>query len=490
VNRRSPLRFLVALAVLAGALTGGLALLVEAFRSSPPAPAPAFTPAALPAPRPATTSPPVLPRAGGVSAAIWVRSDQPPVPAVDLVQSAGVPAVMVRTAAEAFAHPLVLVWPESALAGGERDRARTFVARGGHLLAVAPDAATRAIAAAPAGGVLERLDLAGISAPTERDRAVQLLRSLWARVPGGFRLVDLPGGAARGLVAVHEVDSTAAALAAPGFVLDERARDVQATYAVQGRVLSSADGPLAAAQARAALGEVRKRGGELVGAGMTGVPLDRLPDAALLADLRRGLALVGGLTGLAPSAVRAEGGAGDRVAAAEQSAGVTIDASLPATAAGGDLPFVAGNEDGVRPLLRVPVVDAASGLPTTGPAVVAAGTVPLVAQLDAQNERLASLGTDAWVGGLGAYGRFWEDRLSLAVDIRPARSGEQSAGWFVRLQAARTVTGQALVAPFDVAFAAAGTGRSLHVAADGRTIVLPAFRSILVQVAARQAGGG
>jgi hypothetical protein len=120
---------------------------------------------------------------------------------------------------------------------------------------------------------------------------------------------------------------------------------------------------------------------------------------------------------------------------------------------------------------------------------VAGPTAPLAQRLRAQDDLLGRAGQDAWLGSLGAYGQFWRDRLSLSVDVRAAQADEPGSGWFVRLTAPRTVTDQALVAPFDVAFAASGTGRALHVAADRRTIVLPAFRAILVQVA-EQGGGG
>jgi hypothetical protein len=448
--------------VLAALLTGGLALLVAAFRTSPPAPAPAFVPAALPSVRPATLAPPALPRAGGVSAAIWARSDAPPVAPVDLVQAAGVPAVVVRTAGEAFAHPLVVVWPDAALVGSELEAARAYEKHGGRLLVVAPDA------------------------PTDRQAAVTQLRTLWSKVDGGFLLADVPGGKPSGLVVVHDVRSTAAALAAPAFVLDERARGVGATYGVQGDVLSAADGPLAAAQAQAALGEVRERGGELVAAGLTGAPLHSQSDAGVLVELRRGMSLVGGLTGLAPTTVRAVRGAGDRVAAGEQSAGVTLDASLDTPGDGPSPPFQASTAAGVRPVLRIPTVTDVS---SAGTAVVAGPTTPLEPRLRAADALLGRASADAWLGTLGAYGEFWRDRRSLAVDVRQAQAGEPGSGWFVRLAAPRTVTDQALVAPFDVAFAATGTGRALQVAADRRTIVLPAFRTLLVQVA-EQGGGG
>jgi hypothetical protein len=325
-----------------------------------------------------------------------------------------------------------------------------------------------------------------------------MVRMLWRQVPGGFTLADVPSGAPGGLVQLHDVRSTAAALAAPAIALDERARGVPATYAVQGSLLLSGDGPLAASQAQAALGEVRESGGELIAGGATGAPLQGLPFGTgradppgrptLLGELRGGAAAVGGVTGLAPGSVRANGGVGDRVAAAEQAAGVTVDASVPAAAVGASLPYPAATEDGVRPVLRIPVSAAGSepARPASGTNVVAAPTVPLAGRLRAEDALLGTFGQAGWVGGLGAYARFWEDRSSLAVDIQPARSGGATVGWFVRLAAPRATSDQALVAPFPVAFAATGSGRALHVAADGRTIPLPAFRTLLVQVAARE----
>jgi hypothetical protein len=137
-------------------------------------------------------------------------------------------------------------------------------------------------------------------------------------------------------------------------------------------------------------------------------------------------------------------------------------------------------------VLRIPT---ATGVTAAGTAVVAGSTAPLEARLQAADALLERAGPDAWLGTLGVYGQFWRDRLSLAVDVRQAQAGEPGSGWFVRLAASQTVTAQALVAPFDVAFAATGSGRALHVGADRRTIVLPAFRTLLVQVA-EQGGGG
>jgi hypothetical protein len=194
--------------------------------------------------------------------------------------------------------------------------------------------------------------------------------------------------------------------------------------------------------------------------------------------------LAGGLTGLAPGDVRASGAGGDRIAAAEQAAGVSVDASLSDSEVGGALPFLVASPVGVRPVLRIPVRSAQEvGDGASSPAVVSVPVSPQAA-LSAEDRLLAGSRADRWAGTLDAFGRFWKDRLGVSVDARAARAGGPAAGWFVRLSAPHTVNQQALVAPFPVAYAATGTGRQLTVRADGRTIVLPPFRTLLVQVAA------
>jgi hypothetical protein len=172
-----------------------------------------------------------------------------------------------------------------------------------------------------------------------------------------------------------------------------------------------------------------------------------------------------------------------------QATGLAVDASLPDTSVGGALPFLGASFDGVRPVLRVPVRAAPPPGGVESPTVVALPVVPLRVALRAQDALLGRAGADTWTGSLQAFARFWQDRLLVSADVRAARAGGRIAGWFVRLSAPRTVTQQALVAPFPVAYAATGTGRALPVRSDGQTIVLPAFRTLVVQVAASSGRG-
>ena len=412
--------------VLSALLTAGLALLVAAFRTSPPAPAPAFEPAALPAVRPATLAPPALPRAGGVSAAIWARSDAPPVAPVELVQTAGVPAVVVRTADEAFTHPLVLVWPDVALSGGELDAARAYADRGGAAAGRGagrgdPARWPRRQAACSSGSTCRRRRPRTIGR-----RPSAQLRSLWSKVRGGFLLADVPGGKVSGLVAVHDVRAPLRRWPRRRSRWTSGLAASEATYAVQGSVLSAADGPLAAAQAQAALGEVRERGGELVAGGLTGAPLDAPCRAGLLGSCAAAWRWSAGSPALAPTSVRAvEAAPAIEVAAGEQAAGVTLDASLD-TPDGGPGPAVPGSHRrGVRPVLRVPTTTDAA---TAGTAVVAGPTAPLEPRLRAQDDVLGRAGQEAWRGARRLRAVLAWYRLSLAIDVRPARAGEPWVG--------------------------------------------------------------
>jgi hypothetical protein len=477
---------------------------------------------------------PVLPHAGPWSAAIWVRGTRRPAAPVSLLASAGVPATVVHDATAAFAHPLVLTWPRTTFTPRELRLARAYARRGGTLLAVAPDAPTRLALGRVRGGFFDRLEAVpeeGLSNGSIRDVQIAALRRWWEVTPGGFRLGDAPDGRTRAVVLLHDLRTAAAYAYAGALARDEQARGVAGTYVAQTRFIADASGPsLVGPLERDALHEVRAAGGDVAAGGVAAGDPSGLPagdgreayptyspswasptdlvGATTLGELRVSRFLAGELGGSEPTIFRA---AGHRTptgfAGLAQSAGYLADASLPATSAGGSYPFVQSEADGtVRPLLRFPVAfqsragvslaSRASGLleivarqaSTGAPTLLELAPDPGPSTWRAEQTLLDGLSPGLWVGSLGRFAPFWQQRSAIALDPEPV--GDRAAdGWLVRLHSPGRAHAQSLVAPFAVASAAGPDGRPLRVVA-GRRVLLPDFSgSYGVQVFPRPSKG-
>ncbi len=105
-------------------------------------------------------------------------------------------------------------------------------------------------------------------------------------------------------------------------------------------------------------------------------------------------------------------------------------------------------------------------------------------RIAAERAVVHQLGDDAWVGSLGSLATWWRVRDALAVDVRP---GPEGSGWVIRITAPPGIArAQTLVAPFDIASAATGSGLPLALY-GGRRIALPDFSGTLeIQVARTQ----
>ena len=473
---------------------------------------------------------PVLAPAGPNAAAIWVRAPKLlPAAPVSLFTSAGVPAVIVHSAAQAFIHPLVLVWPTTALRGDDRRQLAAYGHAGGTVIAVAPDPSTRTLLRHIRGTSLASLVTvpeAGLGDGTRRDAQILSLRRFWQATPGGFRMGDAPGGQARALVLLHDLRSPAAYAGADAFAREEHAHGISATYVAQTKYIADQDGPsLVSAAARDALEAVRADGGDIAAGGVTGsiahMPIGdgtesypayspayatstALVGASAFGELRVSGQLVHDLSGVSPVAFRSGGGATPRgFAGAAQGAGYEVDATLAASHAGGAFPFFQTEANGgVRPVLRIPVsfqdlprerLDQRVGALSATLAGHQASDAPTAVditpdvtwtKLYAEQALLASAGPDVWVGSLDALAAFWRGRVSLGLDARPASGRGFASAWFVRLTAppGQTVSGQTLVAPFHVREATGPDGRPLTVRGGNRIVLPPMRGSFALQV--------
>ena len=466
--------------------------------------------------------PPELAEGGPNSLALWVRDARLlPTAPIGLLQAAGIPARVVTDAAEAFQHPMILVWPHARLTRDELVQLAAYGARDGTMLAVEPDVRTRQVLAYARGGVFARI--AGVpeaglpGAARMRDRQVAALRAYWGATPGGFRLGDAPQGRERAVVLLHDLRTRAAIDEAGAFARAERAAGVRATYVIQPKYLDDAAGPaMLDATARRVVRALHAAGAEVAAGGISGGDIatleagdgreaypsyapsfgspTTLAGATLFGELRVSRHLVASLGAGTPQSFR---GVGERTAAGfagvAQGVGFRTDATLAVDQAGGAFPFLQPDAGGgVRPLLRFPVsfqdlpgqpltarLDAiasqlrrnrATGAPTLVE-ITPAGDDRLPAQM-ALIERLAP---QAWTGTLAGLAGFWRDRLLVSMDARPAEGGT----WDVRLRAPAGVTlrGQSLVSPFKVVRASAGGAPLARV---GRRIALPPLSGELV----------
>jgi hypothetical protein len=469
---------------------------------------------------------PALPDGGPNAAALGVHdSAQLPAAPVALLAAAGIPVEIVHDAASAFRHPLVLSWPQTDLSGPERSAFATYSAQGGTLLAVAPDALTRQTLVGRRGAVLARLASVpegGLANGGLRDLQIAALRRWWAATPGGFRLGDAPAGRGQSVVFVHDLRSASALAAAPALARAERDLGVRATWPIETKYLPDAGGEALVGLERPVISAIRTAGGELASGGVSGVALvhlrvgdgreaypaysparaspTQLVGASVLGEARVGRHLLAALGGGTSDDFRGVGRqTANGFAGALEAAGVTTDATLSATRAGGAFPFLQAESDGgVRPVLRFPVSFEAlpgerldqrvgameaillahrrSGAPTLL-AFAPAGP----GRIAAERSVVRQLGPDAWVGTLKDLASWWRVRDALTVDVRP---GPENSGWVIKVTAPPGIAhAQTLVAPFDVASAATGDGRALPLFGK-RRIALPDFSGTLtIQVA-------
>jgi hypothetical protein len=473
---------------------------------------------------------PALAPAGPNAAAIWVRDPKLlPAAPVSLFGSAGVPAVLVHRAADAFTHPLVLVWPTTDLRGSDWRQLAAYGHAGGTVIAVAPDPRTRSLLRHIRGvsmASLVTVPETGLGDGTRRDAQILSLRRFWQATPGGFRLGDAPDGQARALVLIHDLRSPAAYAGAPAFAREEHSRGISATYVAQTKYIADQDGPaLVSAAARDALEAVRADGGDVAAGGVTGsiahmptgdgtesypayspayATSTTLVGASTFGELRVSGQLVHDLAGVTPVAFRAAGGSTPRgFAGAAQGAGYQVDATLAATRAGGAFPFFQSLANGaMRPVLRIPVsfqdlpgerldervgaltATVASHRVSDAPTAVAITPDVTWTKLYAEQAMLASAGPDVWVGSLDSLAGFWQGRAGLALDARPASGSGFSSAWFVRITApsGQTVSNQTLVAPFRVRQATGPDGHTLTVRGGTRIALPPVHGSFALQV--------
>jgi hypothetical protein len=469
---------------------------------------------------------PTLPDGGPNAAALWVHGTALlPAAPVELLAAAGIPVEIVHDAASAFRHPLVLSWPRTDLSASERDAFARYSARGGTLLAVAPDAPTERALVGRRGAVIARLATVpetGLANGGMRDRQIAALRRWWAATPGGFRLGDAPSGRTQAVVFVHDVRSRAALAAAPALARAEHELGVHATWPIETKYLTDDAGSALVGDERSVIAAIRRNGGEPASGGVSGVDLARLTvgngreaypayspaqasptqlvGASVLGEARVGRHLLAALGGGTSDVFRGVGRVTNTgFAGALEAAGDTTDATLSATHAGGAFPFLQSDDDGgVRPVLRFPVSFEAlptERLSTRVGAMMAialahrrSGAPTLLAfapdgtgRIAAERSVVRQLGGDAWIGSLATLASWWRVRDAMAVDVRP---GPEGSGWVIRLTAPPGVAhAQTLVAPFDVASAATGDGRALPLYGS-RRIALPDFSGTLeVQVA-------
>jgi hypothetical protein len=229
----------------------------------------------------------------------------------------------------------------------------------------------------------------------------------------------------------------------------------------------------------------------------------QLVGASVFGEARVGRHLLAALGGGTTALFRGAGRqTGSGFAGALEASGLRVDATLSATHAGGAFPFLQSESDGgVRPVMRFPVSFEAlpsERLESSVGAMMAivlahrrSGAPTLLAFAPAGADRVAAerrvvhqLGDDAWIGSLGSLATWWRVRDALAVDVRP---GPEGSGWVIRITAPPGIArAQTLVAPFDIASAATGSGRPLALYGR-RRIALPDFSGTLeIQVARTQ----
>jgi hypothetical protein len=473
---------------------------------------------------------PSVPDGGPNAAALWVH-DTALLPAapIELLAAAGIPVEIVHDASSAFRHPLVLSWPRTDLSPAERDAFAAYSKRGGTLLAIAPDAATRQTLVGRRGAVIAHLASVpetGLQNGGLRDRQVAALQRWWAATPGGFRLGDAPAGRSQAVVFVHDLRSDAAIAAAPALARAEHELGVHATWPIETKYLADEEGGALVGRERSVIAAIRAAGGELASGGVSGVDLSHLDvgdgreayptyspaqasptqlvGASVLGEARVGRHLLAALGGGTSNVFRGVGrDTGPGFAGALEASGDTTDATLAATHAGGAFPFLQSESDGgVRPVLRFPV--SFEALPTERldqrvgamMAIVLAhrrsGAPTLLAfapsgagRIAAERSVVRQLGGDAWIGPLGTLASWWRVRDAMAVDVRP---GPEGSGWVIRVTAPPGIAhAQTLVAPFDVASAATGDGRALPLYGS-RRIALPDFSGTLEIQVARASG--
>jgi hypothetical protein len=473
-----------------------------------------------------TADAPTRPDGGPNAAALWVHvSETLPAAPIELLAAAGIPVQIVHDATSAFHHPLVLSWPRTELTRKQRAAFAAYSRRGGTLLAIAPDGATRRALVGRRGAVIARLAAVpetGLQNGGLRDRQIEALRRWWAATPGGFRLGDAPSGRSQAVVFVHDLRTAPAVAAAPALARAEHDLDIRSTWAIETKYLSDeAGGPLVARE-RPVVAAIRSAGGELAAGGVSGADLSTLPvgtghetypayspaqasptqlvGASVLGEARVSRHLLAALGGGTSSVFRGVGReTGPGFAGALEAAGISVDATLAATHAGGAFPFLQSESDGgVRPVLRFPVSFEAlpsERLDTRVGAMMAivlahrrSGAPTLLAfapdgggRIAAERSVVRQLGKNAWIGSLESLAAWWRVRDALAVDVRP---GPEGSGWVIRITAPPGIArAQTLVAPFDIASAATGSGRPLAIY-GGRRIALPDFSGTLeIQVA-------
>ena len=472
---------------------------------------------------------PTLPDGGPNAAALWVHTSETlPAAPTGLLAAAGIPVQIVHDATSAFRHPLVLSWPTTDLSARERAAFAAYSRRGGTLLAIAPDGPTRRALIGRRGAVIARLASVpetGLQNGGLRDRQVAALRRWWSATPGGFYLGDAPAGRTQSVVFVHDLRTATAVAAAPALARAERDLGIHATWPVETKYLADeAGGPLVESE-RSAIAAIRSAGGELATGGVSGPDLStlsvgdgretypayspaqasptQLVGASVFGEARVGRHLLAALGGGTTALFRGAGrDTGPGFAGALEASGLRVDATLSATHAGGAFPFLQSESDGgVRPVMRFPVSFEAlpsERLESSVGAMMAivlahrrSGAPTLLAFAPGGADRIAAeravvhqLGADTWVGSLGSLATWWRVRDALAVDVRP---GPEGSGWVIRITAPPGIArAQTLVAPFDIASAATGSGRPLALY-GGRRIALPDFSGTLeIQVARTQ----
>ncbi len=229
---------------------------------------------------------PTAPDGGPNAAALWVHGTALlPAAPVELLAAAGIPVEIVHDAAAAFRHPLVLSWPRTELSPAERAAFARYSARGGTLLAIAPDAATEQALVGRRGAVIARLASVpetGLANGGLRDLQIAALRRWWAATPGGFRLGDAPSGRAQAVVFVHDLRSRAALAAAPALARAEQELGVHATWPIETKYLADEAGGALVGDERSVIAAIRRDGGELA----SGRRLGRRPRAPAVGDGR------------------------------------------------------------------------------------------------------------------------------------------------------------------------------------------------------------
>ncbi len=284
-------------------------------------------------------APAAMLRAGDGGAAIYAAGAESTDDAARLLTSAGVPALVAASPADALTHPVV-VWVGE-LPPADVARVTAYVNHGGILVVFGASAAAEQLAAATgrrsatrstvqvlpgggvsaaqlhlapfpgtgwqrAGGVLARYDdgsaawvlrrtglgavaLAGVPLsalvaatpaagdPGARDVAASVTRALYQLSPLGITLGSAPAGDAQALVLTHDLDSPPAYSEAAGMAQIEADRGVTSTFFAVTRTAASGADPLLTPAAAGVLRDLAQRGFD-IGAG--GVVPDRFGSLA------------------------------------------------------------------------------------------------------------------------------------------------------------------------------------------------------------------